>query len=200
MHTRTTTSNVNICSKCSMRYHTLLTYSKEMVGLLYGLRTLCRRTTEGSRQSELLVTSIQRFFKLLKTYTTVTFCCLVVYLMSPVKMHFVDKKLVALMPLDVLFCDQSTTFGYVMTTFVQVTMGLHLLLISFATTLPLFTYILTYDVQVYILGENFKELDEMWTGKRNVSLAYRHAFLLNMCKKRQDMNKFVGHSNFTYIF
>lgn len=172
-----------------------------MVGLLNGFKSLCRRTAEGSRQSKLLVSSTLKLFAFLTSYTIITGVCLGIYFAVPIKTYFVDNELVALMPVEILFCDPSTTLGFTFKTFVQILMGVHLVLISYASTVPLFTYILTYDVEVNILGENFNELDEMWTNHRNVSLAYRHAFLFNMCKKRQDMNKFVNrHSNFTFYF
>lgn len=162
-----------------------------MFGLLFYFRSLCRRVTESSSQGHILRSALQRNFEFQIIIAIGMGLGTLFYLLVPITTFFVDKKLVALMPLEILFCDQSTTYGFFFANSVQATMGLHLYLFTLTYTSLFVTYITNYSVQVNLLAIDFNHLDKMWTGEINQPVAYRHAFLLNICKKRQDSNKFV---------
>lgn len=56
----------------------------------------------------------------------------------------------------------------------------------------LFIYcILMYALKVDLIGNDFKDLDEMWADEASVPLHFKHAYLKNICKKRQDLKKYV---------
>lgn len=96
------------------------------------------------------------------------------------------------MPIEVWFCDQSTTHGFIFATCVQMLIAQQLVMFSLEYTGSFITHIFGYDTQVNLLAEDFKNLDKMWTDEKNASgVATKHAFLLNICKKRQDMIKLV---------
>lgn len=49
--------------------------------------------------------------------------------------------------------------------------------------------ICNYTFLIDLIEQDFKDLDEMWNGSSRTSIAYRHAFLENICEKMQDMKR-----------
>lgn len=52
--------------------------------------------------------------------------------------------------------------------------------------------ICNYSFLVDLIQLDLNDLDEMWKGPSTTSVAFRHAYLYNICKKLQDMNRFVS--------
>lgn len=108
--------------------------------------------------------------------------------MFPVKAYLFDKEFVALIPMEIPFCDQSTLSGFLIANVMQGCYGFWACICTVIYGTCFITVIGSYTMGAELLAEDFRDLDEMWTGKIQVSVAYRHAFLRNICRKRQDMN------------
>lgn len=92
------------------------------------------------------------------------------------------------MPLEILFVDQSTMSGLLISWAIHGIMGIYSDFGTILYGLLFINLIMNYKMGVELLAEDFKNLDKMWTGEVEATIAYRHAFLRNICIKRQDMN------------
>lgn len=95
-----------------------------------------------------------------------------------------------LVPMEILFCDQSQLSGFIATNIVQAIIGFYAATAIIIYGVIFIVSIRGYDFHVNLLAEDFQDLDNMWNGIINVSVAYRHDYLRNICEKRQDMNKY----------
>lgn len=97
----------------------------------------------------------------------------------------------SLIPMEILFCDQSTWSGYLVANSIQAVTAFTASICTVIYGLTFITIVGSYGLGAELLAEDFEDLDKMWTGEIEASVAYRHAFLRNICQKRQDMNRFV---------
>lgn len=51
-----------------------------------------------------------------------------------------------------------------------------------------------YTFQIRLIAQDFDDLDEMWNHPRETTADYRYAYLVNVCKKLQDMNGYRAHA------
>ncbi len=108
---------------------------------------------------------------------------------ATVKMYFLDHQLVPLAPFESPFLDQTRMKEFLLGNCIwtiYATWGAWTIAMYAMTFI---SFVMNYRTKAELLAEDFKDLDEMWMGKVNVSLEYKHAFLRNICIKRQDMNK-----------
>lgn len=111
------------------------------------------------------------------------------FVVCPFKSYFVDNELISLLPLEIVFVNQSTYSGFAIANTVMTSMGVFAAL---GTVLygALFVYaILMYALLVDLIGQDFKDLDDMWAEGSTVPLAHKQSFLKNICKKKQDTKK-----------
>lgn len=167
-----------------------IVYWKVMMALIYNIRSVCRRTAESSSRANILKTELRKTLKLMKIFAFGFLSTVSLYVMIPAKTFIVDNEWMALIPMEILFCDQSTLVGFLVANVVQAELGLHGTIASISYELIFIIIISNYSIFVNLLAEDFKDLDKMWTDEIKVTVAYRHAFLLNICKKRQDMNRY----------
>lgn len=105
----------------------------------------------------------------------------------PIAVYVVNKELIPLIPIKIIFCDHS----YTLTIIVQTFMGGYSVYSTIIYGAVMIFCISNYILQMDLIGEDFQELDRMWKRGNDVSIAYKHAFLKNLCKKRQDINKYA---------
>lgn len=111
------------------------------------------------------------------------------YMFYPVKSFVIDGKLVPLVPIEFMFLDQSTKLGFFIASSILTITGMYSI---FGTEYILLTFVvvvMNYAPRVDILEENFHELDELWRNTSTSTLAYRHLFLKNICRKYIDMRE-----------
>lgn len=186
---KTTTSTVNISLKCCLKLYGISKNSNEIVALLLFFRSLSRQITEGGNQAKVLTSAMQSILKYLKMFEIFVFSCFVYCLAFTFKICIIDKELATIFPMEMLFCDHSTMEGVLVANILQLFAGASFILFinTYASTFILFIY--NYITTLNLLAEDLKDLDKMWTGGMEVSVGYKHAFLFNICKKRQDMNR-----------
>lgn len=135
----------------------------------------------------------------LKAFTIGACVCITFYVYVPLKSYFMDNKWVTLMPVEVVYCDQTKFSGFIAANCAQAVLVTFAILATIMSGSGFLICVCNYIWQVDLIGQDFEDLNEMWKGSNSVSIAYRHEYLKNIFKKRQDMHKyFFGHF-FYYI-
>lgn len=123
-------------------------------------------------------------------YTVGVIAVLVFYVTVPIKFFFIDNVKIPLMPIQILFCDQSTLSGFLAANSLMGIMGIISGIATIMYGSGFLICICNYVYQVDLIGQDVKDLDEMWDGSSTTSVAYRHAFLCNVCRKLEDMKRY----------
>lgn len=107
----------------------------------------------------------------------------------PIKSYIFDKELVRFLPLDFIFLDQSTKFGFHFANFLMVILGCEAIIITEYMGLAFVMLIMNYALRVDVVAIDFNELDELWNNVSTSTLALRRMLLRNICRKFIDMAK-----------
>lgn len=108
----------------------------------------------------------------------------------PVKSFLIDGELVPFVPTEIMFVDQSTLLGYFIAGGMMVIMGLYAISGTEYMGLAFVYLILNYSPRVDLLEIDIDELNELWDDTSTSTLAYRHLFLRNICRKYIDMREY----------
>lgn len=114
----------------------------------------------------------------------------VVYLYHPISSYVIEKKLVPFLPIQIMFIDQSTKLGFLLACMFMVTLGIVGICVTAYMGLCFDILIMNYALQVDIVEIDFNELDKMWSETSTISMACRHMFLKNICRKYIDIRKY----------
>lgn len=90
-----------------------------------------------------------------------------------------------------MFVDQSTMGGYFIASTLMIAMGVYAICGTEYMGMAFDYLIMNYALLVDILEIDFNELDELWSNTSTSTLAYRHLFLRNVCRKCIDMRKYI---------
>ncbi len=115
---------------------------------------------------------------------------LLIFVAYPVKALFVDGELISLLPMEILFVDQSTLTGFITANVIMSVLGVFGAFATAYAILSVVATILNYSLFVDILEEDIKSLDGMWNGTSDTSVSHRHLFIRNICRKQQDMDAY----------
>lgn len=113
---------------------------------------------------------------------------IVIFLAYPVKAFIIDHEHVALLPIEIMFVDQSTLTGFLIANGIVSVLGLCANFATVYAILIIVATVLNYSLLVDLFEEDMKSLDAMWNGTSDTSVMYRHLFLRNICRKQQDMD------------
>lgn len=114
-----------------------------------------------------------------------------IYLFYPIKAFIVDRELTPLLPIEIMFIDQSTLSGFLIANILMIVMGLYAVDGSLYVALHLSNTILNYAMQVDMIEMDIDELNELWNDRTCSSISKRHKFLRNICMKCQDKHKYA---------
>ncbi len=128
-----------------------------------------------------------KFFKLTAFVSTLS---LLIFLAHPIKAFLIDHELISLLPMEVMFVDQSTLSGFITANVIMSVLGVFASFATAYTILVIVATVLNYSVFVDIFEEDIKSLDAMWSGTLDTSVVYRHLFIRNICRKQQDMDAY----------
>lgn len=112
-----------------------------------------------------------------------------IYLYNPIKSLVYEQKLVSLLPIEIVFVDQSSLTGFLIANSLMVVMGLYAVFESLFMGLHFVAAIFNYSIQVEIIECDVKQLDEFWSNSSISTKAERYFLLRNICQKCQDKNK-----------
>jgi len=116
----------------------------------------------------------------------ITVCC-TAYALTPFAYYVMRGEIIPLLPVEIIFLDQSKTNDFVIASITHLMMGSYAGAATVVFGSGVILIIFNYTFQVDIIAEDFIELDEMW--KNNIPLETKRSFLRNICRKRQDMNR-----------
>lgn len=167
-------------------------YFKNMTALFNSTLKICKQCA-GS-QAEKLKSQLHDNFIYYKFLTSLAIGVTVIYLYYPLKSYVIDGELVSFEPFEIMFIDQSTISGYIVANSIMVLAGISCVLGTGYMVLNFVVLIMNYGLRVDILTDNFSELDEMWSEYKSMAstVAYRHLFLRNICRKTIDMRLYVS--------
>lgn len=160
----------------------------QFVTVFFNIRKICRQNLSGSRV-DILKSHLVGTLKFLKLYAVGVTSCLGLFVACPIKALVVDKELMSLLPIEIIFVDQSTYLGFAVGNCAMAVMGIYAALGTILYGAAFIFCVLMYALKVDLIGQDLKDLDEMFADKSTVPLAFRHAYLKNICKKRQDIKR-----------
>lgn len=115
-----------------------------------------------------------------------------IFLFYPVKSFLIDGVLVPFVPIEVIFLDQTTLPGFLMAGALMIVVGLYCALGTELMGLTFVYLIENYALRVDILEIDFHELDALWEDTKSpATLAHRHMFLRNICRKYIDLRQYT---------
>lgn len=174
--------------------HGFLRYRHHMFSLVFSIRKYCKPNIFG-RRAKIVESNQRRTWTLLLTLSIGCMVAGSTFAITPIMVYINTREIIPLMPVEVVFCDQSQKAGFIVATIVHMCFGFYAATATVIYGAASIFCISNYIFQVDLIAEDFIELDSMWNGKNNIRVAYKRAFLKNICKKRQDMNKYVCLSN-----
>lgn len=165
-----------------------LRYRNKTLALYNFIRKLCIQNLVG-RGADILRIHLRKTLKFLQMFPLCTVSTVALFVAYPFKAYIVDNELQSTVPIEIIFVDQSTTSGFVVANIVMSTMGILAYFFSVFYGQAFIFCIFNFSVQVDLIGEDFENLNEMWTDTVGMNIPYKRAFLRNICIKCQDMNK-----------
>lgn len=160
-----------------------------MTALVHSTLKICQKCT--GMQAELLIKRLKYNYTYYKMVLSLAPCCYTIYLCYPVYTFLTKGELVQFVPVEIMFIDQSKLTGYCMASSLMVFGGVLITLSTMYLTLTFVMIIMNYGTRVDLFETDFKELDELWSGASKSSVAYRHMFLRNVCRKAIDMRQYL---------
>ncbi len=127
--------------------------------------------------------------KLFKFISMVVLQSLLVFLYNPMKSFFVNRELLSLLPIDIVFTDQTQLSGFLLANLIMAAMGVYLISVSLFVSLNFYAIIVNCSIQVDLIEIDIKQLDTFWSNTSTTSLLQRHLFLRNICQKCQDKDE-----------
>lgn len=149
---------------------------------------ICQQST--GRRGIRLESRLLANFTFYKFIASMAIIITIIYMFYPVKSFLIDGELVPFVPIEIMFVDQSTLLGYFIAGVMMVIMGLYAISGTEYMGLTFVYLILNYSPRVDILKIDIDELNELWDDTSTSTLAYRHLFLRNICRKYIDMREY----------
>lgn len=152
------------------------------------MRKYLRIITSG-RPAEVLLRDLRKAWQLLLYLSVGVWLCVALFAFIPVVVYLTKHEVLPLLPMDVIFCDMTKTTNFIIANIVHMIMGSYSAVGSiFHSSVMIFCFA-TYILQGDLFECDLQELNGVWNGENKIPTACKHAFLINICKKRQDMNK-----------
>lgn len=171
------------------KFWTFLKGFKRAAALFNSTRNICGTNATGCRAKK-IKNRLQEIFKFCKWTAFFVNICILIFVAYPAKAFLVDGQYISLLPIKIMFIDQSTLSGFLTANVIMSIMGLMANIGTAYSILLIVNVISNYAIMVDGVEDDFKCLDEMWSGTSDTSVKYRHLFLRNICQKKQDMEKY----------
>ncbi len=126
---------------------------------------------------------------LYKVFSFLIIKSLLVFMYNPLKSFFVNHELLSLLPMDIIFTDQTNLLGFIIANLIMSVMGVYLVSVSLFISLHFFVAISNYLIQVELIKVDIEKLDAFCSDTSTSTLSQRHSFLRNICQKCQDKDE-----------
>lgn len=151
---------------------------------------LCRQSY-GEKLSDKLEKQQLQNLQLYKVAFILTLISVLVYVYHPIKLFIMNGEVTSILPIEIMFIDQSKLSGFFIANAVMFTMGIYSSVGALYIDLNFITAIMNYSMQVDIIEEDITKLDKLWLYPTATSVSERHLFLRNVCQKCQDKHKYA---------
>ncbi|XP_037040956.1 odorant receptor 67d-like isoform X2 [Bradysia coprophila] len=163
---------------------------KAMKALINSTIRVCKANGRGYRAAKirdrLLYNS--RFYM---WTTIVVMASITIFLAYPTKAFLVDHELISLLPIEYIFVDLSTLYGFITANLISSLLGVFANVATAYAIQIIVSLILNYSIFVDMFEEDVKSLDEVCNRVSGATFTYRHSFLRNFCRIQQDMDAYV---------
>nr|QGW45399.1 odorant receptor 26 [Bradysia odoriphaga] len=183
------TSMYGLTFSCALKIWMFLNYRKEMIALHKFSIKITRLA--GSHLAEKLATQQFYIVKLCKIFAVIGLLGELLYIYQPVAELITTRKLVPLMPIEMMFLDPTKVLDFVIFNSVLVVVGVWCPFYLFAVNFNFTTAILNCKIQVIIIEDDIQRLDAFWREPQTTTVVERHMLLKNICQKCQDKNRYV---------
>lgn len=175
--------------KCFQKWYSHLKHWKKIFSLLFSPRKLCLQNIIGTR-ADTINQGLCKTSSVLKWFTVGVMLSLCFYVSIPVKFFFFNEMWIPLIPMEFMFVDQSTLSGYITASVIQGVLGIFAGLATIMYGSGFLISVCNYNFHVHLIAQDFQDLDGMWNGSSQTTVAVRHAYLSNICWKLQDMERY----------
>lgn len=127
--------------------------------------------------------------KLCKVITILAVLSLSIYGSNSTKEFIFAGKLVPLLPTDMMFLDQTKISDFLIANSLMILMGLWTFFVILVVMLHFLMLILNCSIQMDLIEEDMRQLDEHWSNPKTSTLRERQMFLKNICQKCQDKDR-----------
>ncbi|XP_037040286.1 odorant receptor 67d-like [Bradysia coprophila] len=165
-------------------------YHKNIRALFVSSLKICQQNT-GSRADRLNHRSNSNF-TFLKFIASVAVFIAILYMFYPVKSFLIDGELVPFVPIEIMLVDQSVLWGYIVVSCIMITLGVYAILGTEYMGLAFVFLIINYSPRVDLLEIDIEELNDLWSDTSTSTLAHRHLFLRNICRKCIDIREYIA--------
>lgn len=180
---------MQVILQCLLKVLCFIGSVEQLTAVLKFSFKLCRQTV--GKRAETLENKQRFILRMSKWITFFAFLSAWLYIFYPIKAFIEHGELVPLLPIEIMFTDQSITSGFLIANSLMVIMGLYAVSGSLYMGLHFVAAILNYSMQIDLIEFDVKELDELWSNKTKRSPSDRHRLLRKICQKCQDKDKYV---------
>ncbi len=173
--------------KCALRVRCYTKYFKE-IAALHKFSLKISRQADGLAAQHLKKQQCKNL-KIYKFITAVVYKALLMFMYNPLRSYMANRELQSLLPIDIMFTDQTQLTGFTIANLIMALMVIYLVFASLFMSLHFYGLILNYSIQVDLIEFDIKQLDTFWSGTSSTSLIERHLFLRNICQKCQDKDE-----------
>lgn len=130
--------------------------------------------------------------KLCKLFLFMALVSASIYVYNPIKSFIHNRELQSLLPIEIMFTDQSKLCGFLIANAFMVLMGFYAVIGSLYLGFHFVATILNYSMLVDLIASDIGQLDEIWRVETSsaTSIRERHMFLRNICQKCQDKDEY----------
>ncbi|XP_037039490.1 odorant receptor 67d-like [Bradysia coprophila] len=102
-----------------------------------------------------------------------------------------NRRLVPLLPIEVIFLDQTKLSDFLIANAITTVAGLWCLFTYLSIFCSFLMAIFNCSTQVDLIEDDFRQLDALWSHMKTTTLVQRQMFLRNICQKCQDRDNFI---------
>nr|QGW45440.1 odorant receptor 67 [Bradysia odoriphaga] len=146
--------------------------------------------TTGSRSDD-LVKEMNNAYNTVKFFVVVSVPCFAVFVLYPVQAFVTEGRLIPIMRIEFPFVDQTDMKGYLIGLAYVSLIGFLAVLGNVAFDVTVLTFLLEFKSLVTLLEHDLHEYYEFSKEKETYSTQYRDSFLKNICKKYNDIHRFL---------
>nr|QGW45439.1 odorant receptor 66 [Bradysia odoriphaga] len=145
------------------------------------------------RRSDDLVKEMNDAFKTVKIFIVVSALCFAVFVLYPMHAYVTEGQLIPIMRIEFPFVDQTIMKGYLIGQTFMLLFGFFAVVGSVAFDLAVLTLLMGFKSLVTLLLHDLDDYHEFSKEREASSTQYRDSFLKNICKKYNDIHRYLRY-------